>query len=570
MSDPSVIKKLQKGFVVDAWLANWDAVGNLDNVIINKKGDPVRVDPGGALLFRAQGSPKGSAFNEDVNELESLIDPNISPNGHTIFGGMSKDDKTESAKQLLKISPHEIEQFVIATITDKAKAAELIKVLIARREKILKVFDIEDKKPVASVIKKVAVRSNGKIIVPVVVPPKPTKAETAALKTLIANFGQDSDVAQKAILAAKQSAAIRAKAIKARAAQKFALKKKGLSLPVDAVQSVLALSDKVQNHPKVISWADKRFKDEKRKKAFLAWFGKSQAITEKGQPEKEYGPIPFSADGGVSNLFHGAAAGWGNTPSEFAHDQYLRGEGADMAGRGFYLTNNQTVANVYAGEEKGSHVHPVWLRTENPFVFYKKVEDGFEGLFKNALIRNVTDGITEKGGRQQYAHRIRPNGTKQSTMENFNVNRFNRDVEAKKKQLADQGLPFLNYHLWQCGANALDGGTKNVNEALIRLGFDSVKHETTDGAGSPSDPVHMVISKNAPHHSKLNSGIDIDHFNATGEYRPKDRSMKNGWNTVFVAFNPEDIKSAIANRGTFSRTSKKTTEQKKKKRKKKR
>ena len=155
-------------------------------------------------------------------------------------------------------------------------------------------------------------------------------------------------------------------------------------------------------------------------------------------------------------------------------------------------------------------------------------------------------------------------------MENFNVNRFNRDVEAKKKQLADQGLPFLNYHLWQCGANALDGGTKNVNEALIRLGFDSVKHETTDGAGSPSDPVHMVISKNAPHHSKLNSGIDIDHFNATGEYRPKDRSMKNGWNTVFVAFNPEDIKSAIANRGTFSRTSKKTTEQKKKKRKKKR
>ena len=569
MSDPSVIKKLQKGFCVDAWLANWDAVGNLDNVIVNKNKDPIRVDPGGALLFRAQGSPKGSAFNEDVNELNTLIDPNISPNGYTIFGGMTKDDKTESAKELLKITPIQIEQYVTATITDKAKAADLIKVLIARRAKILKEFGVDDDKPVASVIKKVKTRVSNKVIVPVVVPPKPTKAEAAALKTLIANFGQDSDVAQAAILAAKQKAAIRAKAIKARAAQKFALKKKGLPLPVDAVQSILALPAKEKNHPKVISWAERKFKDEKKREAFLKFFGKSQAVTEKGNPEREYGKVNFGEEGGVTRLYHGSSANWGAMPAQFSHDQYNRGEGADMAGRGFYLTNNNTVANMYAGDTVGSHNHPVYLRTENPFVFYKKVEEGFEGLFKNALIRNVTDGITEKGGRQQYGHRIRPNGGKQSTMEVFNVNRFNRDVEAKKKQLADQGLPFLNYHLWQCGANALDGGTKNVNEALIRLGFDSVKHETTDGGGSPSDPIHIIRKDNSTVGATDGRTVDRDHFNATGEYRAKDRSLKNGWSTVYVAFNPEDIKSAIGNRGTYDRTSQKTTEQKQKKKKKK-
>ncbi len=52
-------KSTVEGFAADAWLANFDAVGTgLDNIVVLADGTIARIDAGGSLLFRAQGSLK--------------------------------------------------------------------------------------------------------------------------------------------------------------------------------------------------------------------------------------------------------------------------------------------------------------------------------------------------------------------------------------------------------------------------------------------------------------------------------------------------------------------------------
>jgi SPP1 gp7 family putative phage head morphogenesis protein len=66
-------KQIQKGFVADALFANHDVAGmTFDNIFI-VDGKPVRIDNGGALLYRAQGQAKAD-FGPVVAELKSLRD----------------------------------------------------------------------------------------------------------------------------------------------------------------------------------------------------------------------------------------------------------------------------------------------------------------------------------------------------------------------------------------------------------------------------------------------------------------------------------------------------------------
>ena len=64
-TNPKGLPGTKEGFVTDAWLANWDSVGvgstKYDN-ILDHVGKAVRVDLGGALLFRGTGGPKGGKF----------------------------------------------------------------------------------------------------------------------------------------------------------------------------------------------------------------------------------------------------------------------------------------------------------------------------------------------------------------------------------------------------------------------------------------------------------------------------------------------------------------------------
>jgi hypothetical protein len=67
---------LSAGVYVDVFLANWD-IGNTANIIARSSDSkPVRIDPGGALTFRARGSRKGRAFGDYPGELETMISGN--------------------------------------------------------------------------------------------------------------------------------------------------------------------------------------------------------------------------------------------------------------------------------------------------------------------------------------------------------------------------------------------------------------------------------------------------------------------------------------------------------------
>jgi hypothetical protein len=145
LNDKEYIAKLQEGFAVDAWLANWDVAGLVfDNVMSDGDGNPVRVDPGGALLFRAQGEPKGSLFGNEVSELDTLRDKNMNPQSAAIFGSMTDEQQKDSASKLLNISEEDIDSLVDSIIFDDAEADNLKDKLKARRQFILDKYSLSE------------------------------------------------------------------------------------------------------------------------------------------------------------------------------------------------------------------------------------------------------------------------------------------------------------------------------------------------------------------------------------------------------------------------------------------
>lgn len=146
LSDPSYLKKVQEGFAVDAFLANWDSVLN-DNIVSDANGDPIRIDPGGALLFRARGDTKGSAFGDSVLELDTLTSGQQNPTAVSIFGKMTQQEKADSAKRVQNLKDSDIDSLVDSIITDPTAARQLKITLKNRRSYILKKFNLSD--PVA-------------------------------------------------------------------------------------------------------------------------------------------------------------------------------------------------------------------------------------------------------------------------------------------------------------------------------------------------------------------------------------------------------------------------------------
>lgn len=69
--------KILDGFVADVFTMNWDAVGTgLDNVVRLASGKIVRIDQGGAFLFRAQGALKPANLLNKIGEWESFVAQN--------------------------------------------------------------------------------------------------------------------------------------------------------------------------------------------------------------------------------------------------------------------------------------------------------------------------------------------------------------------------------------------------------------------------------------------------------------------------------------------------------------
>lgn len=136
-ADASQLSAVQQQYAVHAWLGNWDVLGQgLDNVMF-KDGQAINIDPGGSLLFRAQGAPKaGAAFDAQASDWETMR--TTDKHQKSVFGKMTASQLQDSAKQLANISDETIKKLVEAHGPGDANAkAELAGKLIARRNSIL-------------------------------------------------------------------------------------------------------------------------------------------------------------------------------------------------------------------------------------------------------------------------------------------------------------------------------------------------------------------------------------------------------------------------------------------------
>lgn len=121
------IKKLQKNFEADALLGNWDVAGTgLDNVLVTPDGEVWRVDNGGSLEFRAQGSKIGKQFDRFPEELFSMREPgNIS---EQIYGKMStiQVSKQIQKAKLEKILETDMPDATRAILTERIKEMRIV------------------------------------------------------------------------------------------------------------------------------------------------------------------------------------------------------------------------------------------------------------------------------------------------------------------------------------------------------------------------------------------------------------------------------------------------------------
>lgn len=142
-SNTAHVAAIQSDFAVHAWLANYDVLGmGFDNTVI-KDGKAINIDPGGALLFRAQGQPKGlmhgvvdGVLNATAPEFESM---RVTTSEQIkVFGSMSAEQLKASAQKLAQIDDATITKLVNTYGPgDAAAKSKLAANLIARRDAIL-------------------------------------------------------------------------------------------------------------------------------------------------------------------------------------------------------------------------------------------------------------------------------------------------------------------------------------------------------------------------------------------------------------------------------------------------
>ena len=132
------LKQFGSGFVIDAWLANWD-VGGAWQLTADVSGRPVRTVAGGGGLFRPSGEPKGAAFTDQVSELRSMRDP-LKPTSFGFRKVTGKDVKEQLQKFAAWYPAHraEIDGAIDGTSLGPAASSTLKTKLAARAEWLIK------------------------------------------------------------------------------------------------------------------------------------------------------------------------------------------------------------------------------------------------------------------------------------------------------------------------------------------------------------------------------------------------------------------------------------------------
>lgn len=121
------------GFAADAWLANWDVIGNGGAKELNLKalanGSALRIDTGGTLFLRAQGGRK--AFGDVVEELDTLRDPRMNANASEVFAKLTDEQIAIGVQRIVAIDNAAIRRMVVDVMGDDAD--DIADTLIARK-----------------------------------------------------------------------------------------------------------------------------------------------------------------------------------------------------------------------------------------------------------------------------------------------------------------------------------------------------------------------------------------------------------------------------------------------------
>lgn len=148
---PVVQKQVNENFAFDAWLGNWDVVGlGYENLTVGKDGAVRRANLGGSLLYRANGEPKGAAFGDTVNEIDSLRDPKQNPSAAKIFANVTDDDIRAGVARIEKITPDDIDYLVSKSGFTGKEADLLSSKLQARRADLISKYGSNAPKPAQS------------------------------------------------------------------------------------------------------------------------------------------------------------------------------------------------------------------------------------------------------------------------------------------------------------------------------------------------------------------------------------------------------------------------------------
>ncbi len=152
---PVHLDAAREDFAIHAWLGNHDAVGaSFDNLLM-ANGKAVNIDPGGAMLFRAQGLPK-TGFGAYADEWVSMRQVSINAQTHAVYGQMTAAQLQASAKKLLVMTDDVIDRLVAAHGPLGSSAKGLAETLKKRRDDILKrasltLVKVDAPKPTAQV-----------------------------------------------------------------------------------------------------------------------------------------------------------------------------------------------------------------------------------------------------------------------------------------------------------------------------------------------------------------------------------------------------------------------------------
>jgi len=254
-------------------------------------------------------------------------------------------------------------------------------------------------------------------------------------------------------------------------------------------------------NPKVLEWARKKFGDEEKAKNFAEWFGDSKVVDEDGNPLVVY---------------HGTSRAF----DEFSKERGMENTLSEMKGiPTYYSTSNADMAGSYAAGETPS-IMPVYVRMEKPLIVDAEGREWFESL------EAIDDGLlTYRTDAEKAVAEIRHEISE--TFKDEIKYGIEFEVPQDMQQRFDTASAAFDKELM----------AKTVQDKPIKgvVGYDGiiVKNSFDWTAKGVQDPE---------------------------EYDWSDLKPINPFGDVVITLDPNQIKSATGNRGTFDPASNKINE----------